>query len=142
MLMKPAIIALAVLGTATIATAALAAKQSSLGAEPPVGTGLPRGQCIRSHEIRNHTIADDHTMLIDVNGQATYRITVGGACMGGAVTSDPIITREPPGSHVICKPIDMDLSISKSGFESRCIVQSIVKLSPQEVAALPKKLKP
>jgi hypothetical protein len=36
----------------------------------------------------------------------------------------------------------MDLAISKSGFETRCIVQSIAKMSPAEVAALPKKLKP
>ena len=140
--MKSAIIALSVLGTAAVATAALAAKESPLGPAPPAGTGLPRGQCIRAHEIRNHTIVGSDTMLIDVNGSATYRITVSGACMGGAVTSDPIITRQPPGSHIICKPIDMDLAISKNGFESQCIVRSIVKLTPEELAALPKKLRP
>ena len=36
----------------------------------------------------------------------------------------------------------MDLGIAKSGFESRCIVQSIVKMTPEQVAALPRKLKP
>ena len=140
--MKPAIIALAVFGAAAVSTVALAAKESPLGPPPPAGTGLPTGQCIRSHEIRNHTIADGHTMLIDVNGRATYRITVDGACLGGAVSSDPIVTRQPPGNSIICKPIDMDLAISKSGFESQCIVRSIVKMSPEEVAALPRKLKP
>ena len=140
--MKLAIIALAVFGTAAVSTVALAAKESPLGPAPAVGTGLPRGQCIRSQEIRNHTIADNHTMLIDVNGRATYRITVGGACLGGAVSSDPIVTRQPPGSTIICRPIDMDLAISKGGFESQCIVHSIVKMSPEEVAALPRKLKP
>jgi len=140
--MKPAIIALAVLGTAAVATAALAAKESPLGPAPPAGTGLPKGQCIRSHEIRNHTVADHQTLLIDVNGSATYRVTVGGACLGGAVTSDPIVTRQPPGSHIICKPIDMDLAISKNRFERQCIVRSIVKLSPEELALVPKKLRP
>jgi len=140
--MKLAIIALAVFGTAAVSTVALAAKESPLGPPPATGTGLPTGQCIRSHDIRNHTIADKQTMLIDVNGRAIYRITVDGACLGGAVSSDPIVTRQPPGSAVICKPIDMDLAISKGGFESQCIVRSIVKMSPEEVAALPRKLKP
>src|SRR5881394_1354828 len=106
--MKLTLIALAAIGAAAVGTAALAARESPLSPPPPRGAGLPKGQCIRSHEIRNHTIADDHTLLIDVDGKATYRITVDGACLGGAVASDPIVTREPPGNQIICKPIDMD----------------------------------
>ena len=140
--MKLAIIALAAASTAAVGATAFAAKESPLGPPPAAGTGLPTGQCIRSHEIRNHTIADRQTLLLDVDGKATYRITVDGACLGGAVSSDPIVTRQPPGSAIICKPIDMDLAISKGGFESQCIVRSIVKMSPEEVAALPRKLKP
>lgn len=139
--MKPAIIAMAAIAAAA-ATAALAATESPLGPAPAAGTGLPTGQCIRSNEIRNHTIADRQTLLLDVNGRATYRVTVDGACLGGAVSSDPIITRQPPGSAIICKPIDLDLAIDRNGFESRCIVRSIVKLSPEELAAIPKKLRP
>ncbi|MGB3930048.1 MAG: DUF6491 family protein [Sphingobium sp.] len=143
--MRLAIIALAATASvAAVATAAVAAKESPLGPAPAAGTGLPKGQCIRSHDIRGHTIADRNTMLIrvDSGARATYRVTVDGACLGGATSSDPIITRNPPGSYMICKPIDMDLAISKGGFPSQCIVRSIVKLAPEEVAALPKKLKP
>lgn len=132
---------------AVVATAAIAAKTpapSPLGPPPPAGTGLPSGQCIRGHDIRNHTIADRHTMLLAVDGRQrkTYRVTVDGACLGGASSSDSIITREPPGSQIICKPIDMDLAISKGGFPSQCIVRSIVLMSPEEVAALPRRLRP
>ena len=139
--MKLAILALAV-ATATLSTAAIAAKVSPLGEAPPRGTGLATGQCFRSHEIRNHTIGDRNTLLIDGGNKSTYRVTVGGGCLAGATASDPIITRNPPGSDIICKPIDMDIGIDKSGFESRCIVDSIVKLTPEEVASLPKKLRP
>ncbi|HEX7945897.1 MAG TPA: DUF6491 family protein [Phenylobacterium sp.] len=140
--MRLAILALAAVGAASLGVAAVAAKESPLSPPPPKGAGLPTGQCFRSHDIRNHTIADNQTLLMNVNGRDTYRITVDGACLGGAVSSDPIVTRNPPGSDIICRPIDMDLAISKSGFEARCIVQSIAKMSPAEVAALPKKLKP
>lgn len=144
--MRLAMIALAAttaaLSTAAVTTVALAAKPSPLSAAPPSGTGLPAGQCIRSREIRNHTVVDNQTLLVDVAGKATYRITMRGACLGGAISSDPIITRNPPGQEIICKPIDLDIGISKSGFESRCIVDSIVKMSDEEVAALPRKHKP
>jgi hypothetical protein len=143
--MRPAIttlIAAAAASTLAMSTSAVADRPSPLGAAPPSGTGLPTGQCIRSHEIRNHTIVDNRTMLIDVNGQATYRVTVSGGCLNGAVSSDPIVTRSPPGSSLICKPIQMDLGVSKGGFTSQCIVDSIVKLSPAEVASLPKRLRP
>ena len=142
-------LALIILAATTLAAvggaAAIAAKtpaSSSLGPPPPAGTGLPTGQCIRSHDIRGHTIADKNTMLISVNGRKVYRVTVDGACLGGAVSSDPIITRSPPGSTIICKPIDMDLAVSKGGFPSQCLIRSIVEMTPAEVAALPRRLKP
>ncbi len=146
--MRSAIIVLAAsaaaISTAAISTAAFAAKdESRLSAAPPSGARLPSGQCIRSREIRNHTVADARTLLLDVGGKATYRVTMYGACLAGAISSDPIITRNPPGSDIICRPLDMDIGISKGGdFESRCIVESIVKMSAAEVAALPRKLRP
>lgn len=140
--MRLATIALAAIAAAA-STAAIAAKPSPLTTpRPPSGTGLPSGQCIRSSEIRNHTIADRDTLLIDVGGKATYRVTMKGGCLAGAVASDPLVTRIPPGSSIICKPIDMDIAISRGGFPSQCIVDSIVKMTPEEIAALPRKLKP
>jgi hypothetical protein len=139
--MKLAIIILAA-SAAALSTLATAATPSPLTAPPPSGTGLPTGQCIRSHDIRNHTVADKRTLLMNVNGRGTYRVTMVGSCLAGAISSDPIITREPPGTSIICRPIEMDVGIVKGGFETRCIVDSIVKMSPEEVAALPRRLKP
>lgn len=139
--MRPMIIALAA-SAAAIGTAALAAKPSPLSPPPPSGASLATGQCFRSADIRNHTVGDRSTLLIDVQGKGAYRVTMKGSCLAGATSSDPIITRSPPGSTIICKPIDMDVAISKGGFPTPCIVDSIVKMAPEEVAALPKKLKP
>lgn len=98
--------------------------------------------CFRSHEIRNHTVADDRTMYIDVGGRRVYRLTMRGGCLAGSTSTDPIITRQHPGSDLICRPIDLDISISRTGFETACIVDSITELAPAEVAALPPKLRP
>ena len=139
--MKVSIIALAAT-VATLSTVAIAAKVSPLGDAPARGTGLPAGQCIRSHDIRNHSILDRETLLISGRDKSAYRVTMKGGCLAGATSSDPIITRNPPGSDIICKPIDMDIGIDRSGFETRCIVDSIVKLSPEQLAMVPKKLRP
>ena len=146
--MKRAMITLAactaVLSTLPLASGALAAKPAPTLATPAPasGTGLPTGQCFRSNDIRNHTVVGRDTLLLAVNSRETYRVTMKGGCLAGAISSDPIITRSPPGSPIICKPIDMDIAIGRPGFPSQCIVDSIVKMSPEEVAALPKKLKP
>lgn len=99
-------------------------------------------QCFRSHDIRNHTVADSKTMYIDVGGREVYRVGMRGGCLTASSSTDPIITRQRGGSDMICRPIDLDISISRSGFESACIVESITRLAPAEVAALPAKLRP
>lgn len=140
--MRLALIVLAAAAVPLGAVAIAAAKPSPLGPPPAAGTGLPSGECMRSQEIRNHTVVDKNTLLLNVNGKGVYRVTMRGACLAGAISSDPIITRSPPGSTIICKPIDMDVAISKGGFATPCIVDSIVKMAPEEVASLPRKLKP
>jgi hypothetical protein len=132
-----------VAGAAIVAGAAFAAPQPSpLGEAPPSGASLATGQCFRSQDIRSHRIGDRSTLLLNVRGKEAYRVTMKGACLAGATETDPIITRSPPGSTIICKPIDLDIAISKGGFATPCIVDSIVRMSPEQIAALPKKLKP
>jgi hypothetical protein len=123
-------------------TTAMAGRTSPLPPPPPSGAGLASGQCFRSHDIKNHTIADDKTLLVRVNRGDVYRLTMAGNCLAGAIPSDPIVTREPPGSSIVCKPIDIDLSIGRHGFTTRCIVDSIAKVAPDQLATLPPRLKP
>jgi hypothetical protein len=99
-------------------------------------------KCFRTTDIRNHTIADDHTLLINVNDRDYYRIEMSGACLAGAFSSDPLLIKHVGGVEYICNPIDLDISILKGGMASPCIVKSIVPLTPAEVKALPPKLKP
>ncbi|WP_374470404.1 hypothetical protein [Phenylobacterium sp.] len=111
-------------------------------APPPPGAALAPGDCFRTSDIRNHTVGDERTLYVDVRGRGVYRIGMSGACLAGAISSDPLIMRQPPGSPIACRPIDLDIGIGRSGFESRCIVESIVRLTPPEVEALPPRLRP
>jgi hypothetical protein len=135
--MKLATIVLAGVATAAAGTVALAAKPSPLGPPPPAGTRLAPGECIPHHDLRNHSVVDKKTMLFDVRGKSLYRFTMRNACLTSAISADPIGMRLT-GSSSICKPSDVDIT-ARSGI---CIVDSIVKLTPEEVASLPRKLKP
>jgi hypothetical protein len=43
---------------------------------------------------------------------------------------------------MVCKPIDLDLGVHMGVGQSHCIVESIAKLTPAEVAAIPRGQKP
>lgn len=149
--MKLALIAL------TGATAALAACAEYYPPPPPgvpvaavapappdafVPGQLAPGQCFRTQEIRNHTIGDDRTLYLDVAGRDVYRVDMSGSCLAGATSSDPLIMRQPPGSAIVCRTIDLDIAVDKGGFTSPCIVSGIGRLSPEQVAALPPRIRP
>ena len=136
--MRPVIIAVAV-GVAAFATTVAATATSPLGPPPPSGTGLPDDQCLLSHEVGNHKIVDGRTLLVDGFGRSkgVYRFSMSNGCLRSAISSDPIGIQQVGGGR-ICKPTDLALS-ARSGL---CAVDSIVKLSPEEVAALPRRLRP
>lgn len=114
---------------------------------PPPGVALapalPPGDCFRSSDIRGHTIGDRQTLYLRVRQSEVYRVGMAGSCLAGAISSDPLVMRQPPGSSIVCRPIDLDVGVSRDGMiATTCIVQSIVKLTPEQVAALPRRLRP
>jgi hypothetical protein len=108
----------------------------------PAAAVEPARACFRTHDIRNHTLGDDRTIYLNVNGREVYRVGVRGACLAGATSTDPLVMRQPPGTQIVCRPIELDISVDKGGVESTCIVDSIARMSPAEVEALPPRLRP
>jgi hypothetical protein len=136
--MKRITLALA-FGAATVATLAVAAAPSPLGPAPPAGTSLPKDQCIVGYDVGNHSVVDQNTMLWDGLGRSkgTYRVTMRNGCLRSAVSADPIEIRHVGGDR-ICAPKDLRI-IARGGL---CDIASIVKLTPEEAAAVPKRLRP
>jgi hypothetical protein len=125
--------ALAVVAAATAVTLALPA-----AAQPPSGKSGAENSCFWIRDLRNHTVGGDHTLYFDVNGRSVYKVETTGACLAGATSSDPIVLRQRTGSGQICSAIDLDLSIRGS----RCIVSGMTRLTPEEAAALPRRMHP
>jgi hypothetical protein len=103
---------------------------------------LAPGQCFRTQEIRNHTVGDDRTLYLNVAGRDVYRVEMRASCLAGATSSDPLVMRQPPGSHIVCRPMDLDISIDRGGIPSLCIVGGISRMTAEQVAMLPRRQRP
>jgi hypothetical protein len=131
--MKPAfaLVAAAILAASTPAFAAPKAAAAS--------------QCFRTPDIGNHTVGDSHTLYLSVGGKSVYRVTMRNVCLGGISSSDPIEMTARGGSGSICGPDDFDVRATLAGgggLSTRCLIDSLTKLTPTEAAALPKGVKP
>jgi hypothetical protein len=85
---------------------------------------------------------DGDAIIIRVHLNDYYKIEL---TKGSHVRKDPdrFLVNQQRGSSWICSPLDLDLQIADhSGFRQPLIARSLRKLTPQEVAALPKKDKP
>jgi hypothetical protein len=141
---------LALIGALAAATSLAACAEEYAYAPPPppaavlyaVPTAAVAPACFYTRDIRNHTVADDHTLFLNVGNQMVYRVETSNSCFAAATSSDPIVIRNPPGSNSVCHPIDLDVGINTGGFTSRCIVASISPMTPAEIAALPPRLRP
>lgn len=124
------------LGLCAISSIAFATT-SPLGPPPPAGTALPKGQCLVTRDLGRHAVVDKNTLLIRSHGRASgvYRITMTNGCLKSAISSDPIRMQDD-GSF--CGPADISL-FARGG---QCAVQSVVRLSSAEVAALPRQFRP
>lgn len=128
-------------GFATVAAAAFAtlagASTTPLGPPPPAGTALPKGQCLITRDLGRHSVVDQNTLLLRSFGRqsGTYRLTMTNGCLRNAISSDPISLQD---DGAFCKPSEIVL-MARGG---KCAVDSIVKLSEGQVAALPRKLRP
>lgn len=140
--MKAAISALALMvlaGCAADQPGAYSAADPSAMSEV-AATGA--GSCFRMSQIRNHKKFDNSTLLVEVGQGAVYRWEMGGSCLAGSTSSDPLILEPTGGNDVICKPIDLNLKIKSGPMAAPCIIKRFQKLTPEEVAALPPKLRP
>jgi hypothetical protein len=129
---------------ALVLLAAAALSGAAVAAEPPAAASTPAASpCFRMSQIRNHRIVGRDTIYMKVGFRDVYKVTTAGSCTAGAMPDETLIMSTVGGMDRICRPIDLDLKIRNSGgFVSPCIVTEIAKLSPEQIAALPKKSAP
>ena len=81
-------------------------------------------------------------IYLGVNMHEVYRVDLAGGS-SQLQAPDVHLVSINRGSSSICTALDLDLKVADSmGFSEPLIARSLTKLSPEEVAAIPKKFRP
>lgn len=134
--MKPVIFAAAV-GCAMLVGGASAIADP---ASKPKPAKRDRTDCFFNRQVQNFSAKDDKTLYVRA-GRDVYRMDMFGRCtdLDTAIT---IALDSSPGNS-ICSAMDVRVIVKSDGLGvQRCPVRTLTKLTPQEVAALPKGDKP
>ena len=57
-------------------------------AAPKAAGGVPK--CFMSQAIRGHTIGDERTLYLNVDGGTVYRVDMSNNCLAGSGPTDPV----------------------------------------------------
>lgn len=130
------------LALAAISLISFAATAQRADAKSPVEeSGAKAGrQCFWTHQVNNFAAADDRIVNVRVGVKEVYQFEMFGPCQD-VDWSDQIALISRGGSS-ICTGLDAEIVTRSSIGPQHCPVRNIRKLSPAEIAALPKRAKP
>ncbi|HEY2707419.1 MAG TPA: hypothetical protein VGI95_05140 [Caulobacteraceae bacterium] len=113
-----------------------------LGAVLPTAEAGPTthsdNACITMGHIQNTKMASPRVLLVRADGGHTFRIGFASDCNSAA--SFGVVMHPFDNSGQVCQPLALDISVRDTG--ERCIANSLSRLSDEEVAALPPRLRP
>ena len=119
---------------------ALGAVLVAFAGPPAVAAAAPA--CFRLSQIQSTRPDGDKVVYAKTNGGEVYRLDMKFQC--AALRNDNGLVLEPfGGTDVICHALDLDVSARNlSGPPTPCALDSITKLTPAEIAAIPSRAKP
>jgi len=96
--------------------------------------------CFYAHDWQGWHAPNEHMMYIRVNMHEVYRVDFASSCQALTWPDAHLITTFR-GSDSVCTPLDLDIKVSEGirGIPEPCIASGISQLTPEEVAAIPKK---
>lgn len=125
-------------GLAALALTASALAATSAGAQPPPS---PRQQCLYVRNINGFNAPNDHTIYVRSSVSDIWRIDLMTDCIGLSFKQG-FRLRSAGGDPWICEPIQAEVSLRDIGMPQRCPVSGLHKLTPDEIAALPRRDRP
>ena len=137
MMPRPAAAFLTLAALALVAGPASSADASKDAASSAKG----QSQCFHTSMIQGFAAPDEDNLYVRV-GRDVYHFTMFAHCLD-LDWNQRIALRSRGGSNFICSALDVDGVNRATGLGAqRCAVSSMEKLTPAQVAALPKHAKP
>jgi len=106
-----------------------------VNAQPPAKND---NQCFYTRNINGFHATDDRTLYIRVGVRDIYRLDLMNDCTS-LTFRQGIGLESTPGDPWICSAIQATVVYRDTGMRNRCPVSNIHKLTPAEIAALPKR---
>ena len=100
----------------------------------------PKRACFWVQNVNGWSAVDDHTVVLRTGVKEVYRLDLMGPCPDIEWSQD--IGLVSHGSSSICSPLDATVIARGPLGPQRCPVRAVTKLTPEEVAALPRKHRP
>jgi hypothetical protein len=103
----------------------------------------PASQCFWARNVDSFAAPDDHTVYVRVNVRDVYRLDLMISCPDVDWNQRVELRSTHGAGGSICNPLDAEIVSHATGIgRQRCPVKTMTKLTPAEVAALPKRAKP
>ena len=137
------------IAVAVVLAAAMIAPHAARGADEPAKPDEPSKsaslkECFRFADVRNWVAPDPRTLYFRVYTNRYYRVDLRNECSPLRSQGSRLIVHSS-GPDLICAPVDLNLRAAESGpgdIPEPCFVKGITRLTPDEVASLPKRAKP
>ena len=124
-----------------LAAAAGSATVAVLAAPPAMADA--RHPCFFISQWQGWKAPDANTIFLRVNLSDIYRVDLSAGSQELTWPGSYHLVTRVEGSSSICGPLDLQLALSDGhGFYQPLIARDLVKLTPDEIAAIPKKDRP
>ncbi len=122
------------------AAAAILAGSVLVSAAPALAQGPAQRNCFFTTQWVDTRAVSATVIYLRVNINDIYKVTLSGGGSSQLLNPTYHLVNVVRGPNTICSAIDLDLRVSDGrGFAQPVIAKSLVKLTAEEAAALPKK---
>jgi hypothetical protein len=106
------------------------------------GAANAERNCFLSIDWQGWKSPSPDVLYLKVNMHDVYKVELSGG--GSSQLQNPSVhlVSIVRGGNTICSAIDLDLKVSDNGFITPLIAKTLTKLTPDEIAAIPKKFRP
>lgn len=118
--------------------AAVALTAGDAAAAQPAAKG---SSCFVRRNIYGFSAPNDRTVYIRVGVSDVWRLDLMTDCTGLSFRQS-FGLEDQPASAWVCSPLDATVVFRQTGMNMRCPVSAMHKLTPDELAALPRKQRP
>jgi hypothetical protein len=125
---------------ALAAAASLTLFATAHAADKPSDKPAGKNECFWTRNVTSFAAPDDHTVYVRVNSRDVYKFDLFGSCPD-IDWNQRLALVSTSGS--VCNGMDAEIVTRAQGLgRQRCPISHMRKLTPEEIAALPKRAKP